>query len=267
LFLVDPSRRSGGTSRFVNPVFIKELRTRRFGRAHWILRLVAGTAILSLGLSVIGATGALGWGVEVIGGAVVLLQAALLMLFVPSLSAGLISSERESGAWQLLRATPLSAGKILRGKLLSAVGPAVLLMCATLPGYIVMATIKPETMNQMWRVLASLGFMALFAISVGAAASSLFRTTAVTTAVAYAVLAFVCVGPLLIWLGREGPFGHTAVRTALSIDPVAAALCAANAPEFSRFDLVPTNWWVMGVSSAILLLVLILRTRRLYRPD
>jgi ABC-type transport system involved in multi-copper enzyme maturation permease subunit len=267
LFLVDPNRRSAGTSLFVNPVFVKELRTRRFGRAHWILRLVAATAVLSLGLSVIAATGALGWGVDVIGAALVLLQAALLVLFVPSLSAGLISAERESGAWNLLRTTPLSAGSILRGKLMSAVGPVLLLMCATLPGYVVMATLKPETAGQIWNVLASLGLMAVFAIAVGAAASSLFRTTAVSTAVAYAVLAAVCVVPLLVWLGREGPFGFPAVRGALLIDPVAAALCAADAPGFARYDLFPTNWWVMGGASAVLLVVLILRTRRLYRPD
>jgi ABC-type transport system involved in multi-copper enzyme maturation permease subunit len=267
LFLVDPSRRSGGTSLLLNPVFVKELRTRRFGRAHWILRLAAGTAILSLGLSVLATTGALGWGVEVIGGALVLLQAALLLLFVPSLSAGLISAERESGAWQLLRTTPLSAGAILRGKLLSAVGPVVLLMCATLPGYVVMATIKPETTHQIGRVLTCLGLMAVFAVMVGAAASSLFRTTAVATAVSYAVLVVVCVVPLLIWLGREGPFGHTAVRAALTIDPVAAALSAAETPGFAKFDLVPANWWVMGGASVVLLVVLSLRTRRLYRPD
>jgi ABC-type transport system involved in multi-copper enzyme maturation permease subunit len=267
LFLVDPSRRSGATSRLVNPVFIKELRTRRFGRVHWLLRLVAGTAVLSLGLSVIAATGALGQGVEVIGGALVLLQAALLVLFVPSLSAGLISAERESGAWNLLRTTPLSAGAILRGKLLSAVGPVVLLLCATLPGYVVMATIKPETTPQIWRVLTSLGLLAVFAILVGAAASSLFRTTAVATAVAYGVLAAVCVVPLLIWLGRAGPFGYPAVRGALIINPVAAALCAADAPGFAQYDLLPANWWVIGGASAVLLVVLILRTRRLYRPD
>jgi ABC-type transport system involved in multi-copper enzyme maturation permease subunit len=266
LFLVDPNRRSAGTPRFVNPVLVKELRTRRFGRVHWTLRLVAGTAVLSLGLSVLSATGALGWGTEVIGVALVLLQAALLLLFVPSLSAGLISAERESGAWQLLRTTPLSAGAILRGKLLSAVGPVVLLMCATLPGYVVMATIDEESTHQIGRVLASLGLMAVFAVMVGAAASSLFRTTAVATAVSYGVLVAVCVVPLLIWLGREGPFGHTTVRAALAIDPVAAALAAARTPGFADFDLVPANWWVMGGASLALLVVLILRTRRLYRP-
>jgi hypothetical protein len=71
----------------------------------------------------------------------------------------------------------------------------------------------------------------------------------------------------LVWLGREGPFGRAAVEAALTIDPVAAALCAAETPGFARFDLLPTNWWVMGGASLVLLVVLTLRTRRLYRPD
>ena len=58
LFLVDPSRRSGGASLLLNPVLVKELRTRRFGRAHWTLRLVAGAAVLSLSLSYVAAAGA-----------------------------------------------------------------------------------------------------------------------------------------------------------------------------------------------------------------
>jgi ABC-type transport system involved in multi-copper enzyme maturation permease subunit len=267
LFLVDPSRRSGGTSLLVNPVLVKDLRTRRFGRAHWTLRLIAGTAVLSLALSYVAASGALGWGVEVIGGALVLLQAALLLLFVPSLSAGLISAEREGGTWQLLRTTPLSAGAILRGKLLSVAWPVLLLLCATLPGYVVMVAVKPETTHQIGRGLACLGLMAVFAVLVGATASSLFRSTAVATAVSYMVLAAVCVAPLLVWLGRDAPFGHDAVRLALAVDPVAAALGATDTPGFAHYDLLPANWWVIGSASAVLLVVLVARTRRLYRPD
>ncbi len=93
-FLVDPQRRSQSMSLWVNPVMVKEFRSRRFGRSHWMLRLIATCAILSLGLSYIAAAGVLGWGVEVVFGALVLLQIALLILFAPSLAAGLVSSER-----------------------------------------------------------------------------------------------------------------------------------------------------------------------------
>ncbi len=266
-FLVDPQRRAGSMSLWVNPVMVKEFRSRRFGRSHWTLRLLAVSAILSLGLSYVAAAGAVGWGVELIGGALVLLQAAVLILFAPSLAAGLISSEREGGGWQLLRMTPLSPGAILRGKLVSVAWPLLLLLCATLPGYVVIMAVKPELAGQVQRVLISLGLTAAFAVAVSAAASSLFRSTAAATAASYLVLVAVCVAPLLVWLGRDAPFGHRTVEAALTLDPIAAALAACDTPGFTGYNLLPTGWWIIGAASLLLLGLLVVRTRQLYRPE
>jgi len=265
-FLIDPQRRSGSMSLFVNPVLVKELRSRLLGRGHWTLRLVALCAILSLVLCVVATSGALAWGSGAVGGVLVLLQAALLIVFVPSLASGLISAERESKTWQLLRTTPLSAGAILRGKLMSVVWPLVLLLCGTLPGYVVMATIEPEQLARTGRVIACLGFTALFAVAASAAASSLFRTTATATAAAYIAVVGLTHAPLLIWLGRDAPFGHSVVEGALSVSPVAAALSAAGTPGFGGYELIPLNWWITGSLSLLLLAVLTVRTRQLYRP-
>jgi ABC-type transport system involved in multi-copper enzyme maturation permease subunit len=267
LFLVDPQRRAGSISLWVNPVMVKEFRTRRFGRSHWTLRLIALSAILSLALSYVAASGALGWGVELIGGALVLLQVALLIVFAPSLAAGLISAERESGSWQLLRMTPLSPGAILRGKLLSVAWPLLLLLCATLPGYVVMMTIKPTLVQQVQRVVVCLALTAVFAVLLSAAASTLFRSTAAATTASYLLLLAICLGPLLLWLGREAPFGHTAVQAALTLSPVAAALQASEMPGFARYDLLPANWWLVGGACVALLLFLRLRAWQLCRPS
>ncbi len=267
LFLVDPQRRSGNMSLWVNPVMVKEFRTRRFGRSHWMLRLIAVSAILSLGLSYVAASGALGWGVELIGGALVLLQIALLILFAPSLASGLVSAERERGTWQLLRMTPLSAGVILRGKLLSVVWPLLLLLCATLPGYVILMTIKPALIHQVQQVVICLALTAVFAVLLSAATSTLFRSTAAATVASYLALLAVCAGPLLVWLGREAPFGHATVRAALTVDPVAAALQASDTPGFSQYDLLPINWWVVGGACAALLVFLGVRTWQLCRPE
>jgi ABC-type transport system involved in multi-copper enzyme maturation permease subunit len=267
LFLVDPQRRSGSMSLWLNPVLVKEFRARRFGRSHWMLRLVALSAILSLGLSVLAAWGALGWGPETIGMALVLLQIALLILFAPSLAAGLVSAERESGSWQLLRMTPLSAGAILRGKLVSVALPLVLLLCATLPGYLAMMTIHEAEGPQIQRVLVCLVLTAVFAVLLSAAASTLFRSTAAATTAAYLGLLTVCLGPLLFWLGRGAPFGHGTVEAVLTISPVAAALQAAETPAFRQYELVPASWWMVLAACASLLLLLSLRTWQLCRPE
>jgi ABC-type transport system involved in multi-copper enzyme maturation permease subunit len=267
LFLVDPQRRSGSTGLWLNPVMVKEFRCRRFGRSHWLLRLIGLSAILSVALSHVALSGALGWGIETVGGGLVLLQIALLILFAPSLAAGLVSTERETGSWQLLRMTPLSPVRILSGKLLSVLWPLLLLLCATLPGYVIMMTIKPELIHQVERVVLCLGLTAVYTVLVSAAVSTLFRSTALSTTASYLVLLAVCVLPLLIWLGREAPFGHAAVQAALLIDPVAAALHAAQAPGFVHYDLLPASWWIIGLECAGLLLFLALRVWRLWRPE
>ncbi|MCI0378640.1 MAG: hypothetical protein L0215_13615 [Gemmataceae bacterium] len=267
LFLVDPQRRSGSISLWINPVMVKEFRTRRFGRSHWMLRLVAVCAILSLGLSYVAASEARSWGIEYIGGGLVLLQIALLILFAPSLAAGLVSSERESGSWQLLRMTPLSPGKILFGKLSSVAWPLFLLLCATLPGYIVMMTVKPELWYQVQRVVVCLVLTAVFAVLLSAAASTFFRVTALATTASYLALLTICVGTLLIWLGRGAPFGHATVAAVLSINPVAAALQAAEMPGFTQYELLPANWWIIGSACLFLLIFLRFRTWQLCRPE
>ena len=266
-FLVDPQRRTGSTSLWVNPLLVKELRTRKFGRSQWVVRLVALCAIISLGLSYVAASGALSWGAGAVGGAIVLLQTVLLILFVPSLASGLVSSEREGGTWRLLRTTPLSAGSILRGKLMSVAIPLLLLLCGTLPGYVVMATIEPDQFARMLTPMICLCVTAIFAVLSSAVASSLFQSTAAATTSAYLTVTTVCVGPFLVWLGRDAPFGYSAVRGALSISPVAAAFGAADTPGFSGYDLLPLNWWITGTLSAVLLVILVMRTRQLYRPE
>jgi hypothetical protein len=267
IFLVDPQRRSNCVSHWINPVMVKEFRSRRFGRSHWMLRLLAASAILSLGLSLVAASGAVGWGVEFIGGALVLLQIALLILFAPSLGAGLVSSERESGSWQLLRMTPLSAGAILRGKFASVVLPLLLLSCATLPGYAVLMATKPAMVHQIQRVAVCMVSTAVFAVLVSVAASTLFRSTATAMILSFVALLAICLGPFLFWLGRDAPWGHGTVQAALVINPVAAALRAANTPGFTDYELLPANWWIIGTASLALLAFICARTWQLCRPD
>jgi ABC-type transport system involved in multi-copper enzyme maturation permease subunit len=267
VFLLDPQRRSGSLPRWINPVMVKEFRSRRFGRSHWIVRLIALSAVMSLGVSYLAASGALGWGIDVIGGVLVLLQVALLVVFAPSLAAALISAERESGAWQLLRMTPLSGSAILRGKLMSVALPLLLLLGATLPGYIVISITRPALTAQVGRVVISLVLLALFAVLLSAAASTLFRATATATAVSYVGLIATCLGPLLVWLGRDAPFGHATVQASLLIDPVAAALEACAMPGFAPYELLPLSWWITGSACVVLLLVLFVRTWQLCRPE
>ncbi len=267
LFVVDPQRRSRPIGPLVNPVMVKEFRCRRFGRLHWLLRLVAICALLSLGLTYSTVTGTVNWGVETIGGIMVVMQVALIVLITPALAAGLISTERESGGWPLLQTTPMSPLRIIWGKLLSVILTLLIVLCATLPGYLVMVYIEPGMRFEVQRVVVCLLATAGFAMMLSAAIGSLFQRTAPATASAYAALLLICGAPLLVWVGRDAPFGHDTVERVLLINPIAAAFSVIRLPGFRDYDLIPGNWWFLGIASAVCLVILVAQTYRISRPQ
>lgn len=266
LLVSDPQRRTKPISSYTNPIMVKEFRSRKFGRSHWMMRMVSLCALASLALTYFTATGSMTWGVETIGSLMVFLQAALIVLLAPALAAGLISAERESGSWALLLMTPLPAHRIVLGKLISVAWPAALLLLATLPGYAVMMYIQPVLQPQILRVLTTLILGTAMAIMLSAAISSLMARTATATMVAYGVVGAMWGGTLLVWLGRGRPFGHSVVETVLTASPIAAALSLIELPGFADYKLTPGNWYLSTLGCVVAAMVLGIRTRRLMRP-
>ncbi|QDV81874.1 ABC transporter permease subunit [Planctomycetes bacterium TBK1r] len=266
LFIVDPQRRKPGIPWYLNPVMVKEFRCRRFGRSQWLFRLVALCAVVSMVLTFAAATSVTSWGTETIGGLMVILQVILIVVMTPSLTSGLISGERDGGGWELLRLTPLSSLKIVRGKLLSVLWTLLLVLMATLPGYLVMIYIQPQMWYQVNLVLVCLAWTVVYTVAVSAAVGSLFRTTAVATTVTYVVVMSLFVIPLLVWLGRGAPFGFEMVQRVLLINPVGAALSVIETPGFEHYNLLPAAWYVAGGFSALMFLVFGLKVWRLTRP-
>lgn len=273
LWFFDPQRRTGLIGPWTNPVMVKEFRCRRFGRSNWMMRLIAASAVISLALAYFASSTALKMAGrqesvgDVLGAILVVFQMALIVLLTPSMAAGLISSERESGGWELLQMTPLSPFSIMCGKLMSVAWTVGLLLLATLPGYAVMILIEPEKKQRVINVLVSLILTALFATLSSAAISSLFRRTATATATAYAFLVGLCAGTLLFWVGRDAPFGYTTVQWALRFNPLAGALELIQAPGFIGYNLVPINWWIVALGCLLSVAVLLARIWYLTRPS
>lgn len=266
-YLVDPNRRKAGIPWWLNPIMVKEFRTRKFGRLHWLIRLVSVCAIISLLLTVVAATGTVSWGVERIAGPLVLMQVALMLLVGPSLGANLIAAEIESGGWQLLRATPVSALRVFSGKIMSALWTMLLVLLATLPGYGVMSYIQPAMGGQVGNVIFSLLLAVAMVVSISACVSAFSRTTAAATATAYGILLLIFAGTLLVWLARGKPFGPLFVERVLRINPAAAALSEMKSPGFELYNLTPEAWWTGGFISLFCLALLGVRIWFLTRPD
>jgi ABC-type transport system involved in multi-copper enzyme maturation permease subunit len=234
---------------------------------HWLLRLVAGCAVLSLLLTLASARGTEARGVEYTGALIIVLQVALIVLLTPGLASGMIAGEMEGGSWNLLRVTPLSSGRILRGKLISVMLTLALLLCATLPGYAVIMLIKPALQQQVIQVLICLALAAFLSMLVSAAVRSFFHSTAIATTVSYGILISIFGGTMLVWMNRDAPFGYNLVQNALRLNPMAAALNAMQTEGFESYNLVPSSWWIAGVSCGVLLLILYGQLMRLTRPD
>jgi ABC-type transport system involved in multi-copper enzyme maturation permease subunit len=246
---------------------VKEFRCRRFGRGHWMMRMMAVCVIGSIGLMWLATLSAATWGVPTLGGIMVLLQVALIVLVTPALASGMIAGERETRGWDILRMTPMSTGSILRGKFLAAGWTLFLLLLATLPGYAIVYLIDETQQYVVPKVLLSLLLTAVFALLLTAAVSSLFKRTAAATATAYALLVGGVAGSMVFWLGQEAPFSVGTVQSVLRFNPLAATLNLIGARGFERYDLVPFNWYFLGIACVVCLAVLAWRTWRLTRPQ
>lgn len=270
LWFFDPQRRSGLIGPMQNPVMVKEQRTRKFGRGHWMMRLIGACLIVSLGLMLVASYQAQSGSSENelgrLGGIMVMLQVALIILVTPALAGGLIASEVESRGWQLLQMTPMSPFTIVTGKLMSVAVTLALILGATLPGYAVLIAIQPAQQDTVVRVLISLALTAVMALFVSAAISSLFRQTAAATATAYGFLLTLCAGTLLFWLAQDAPFTRGTVEKILTVNPLAGALSLIEAPGFDGYQLVPINWYVTGGLALLGLVVLTVRVWKLTRP-
>jgi len=265
LWFFDPQRRSGLIAPWQNPVMVKEQRCRPLGRANWMMRLIGAYFMLSL-LLVLGATTlSQSAGVTGVLSAIAFMQVSLIVLLAPSLASGLISSERESKGWQLLQMTPLSPATVVIGKLLSAFVPLAIVMLATLPAYVALLALDPAQLQTVVAIQITLVIFAIMAVLLSAGVGSMFRQTAAATAVAYSVIAAVCIGTFFIWLGRDAPFTPLFVERVLTPNPLAATLSIIGTPGFTEFRLIPANWYVMTaitVGSAALMLLQVARLGR-----
>lgn len=267
LFFFDPKKRTGSIANYENPVMMKEFRTRTFGRAHWMARIIGICLIVSLILMLLATVGTMWVDIGYMGGVLVIFQMGLIILIAPAMSAALISGELESGGWTLMQMTPMSARVIVVGKLLSVAWTLMLLLLATLPGYGVLLVIDEGRRGQVQDVLISLSLTAGFCLLVGAACSSLFRKTTAATSAAYMIVVGLCIVTLLPWLGEGTLFGRNVVQAILTINPLAAGLAAMHMPGMTEYQLLPANWIFLGVGSVLAALVLWLRTWELTKPQ
>ena len=188
--------------RWDNPLLAKELRTRMRGpRAFWILFAYSGILAVGLMLAYMGwwhssnggsLSGGGGSAAFTVGkmfyGILFTVQAILVGIITPSLTAGAISIEKEQRTFEMLSVSLISRSAIVAGKLFSAVAFIVLLLTSSLPLVSVcflLGGVSPGEVATAYVLLISSAF--LYG-AVGVAASSVARSTVTSTSTAFAVI-------------------------------------------------------------------------------
>lgn len=140
-------------------------------------------------------------GTEIVGQLYLMLTVilfAVIALMVPAMNAGVIASEREKQTLDLLLCTPMSARKIIMGKLLSNLTFVLFLLVLVTPLF---AIIYLFGALSVWTILKLLLFMIISAYACASVAvffSGLLKRTSVATILSYVTLLLFVVLTLII---------------------------------------------------------------------
>jgi ABC-type transport system involved in multi-copper enzyme maturation permease subunit len=251
-YLIDPMRRKRQISRLVNCIFEKERRTHLLGGATYIVRtmyvsLIVSICLVGLSVSEIGIQH-----LDYLVAVAMAFQLGMVILVVPSLTAGSITSEIETRNLDMLRMTPLRPWTVISGKIQYALIMLVLLLLSMVPIWYMLSHLGAVNTNLI-PAAAILGATVLFAVSTGIACSAFSRRTSAATAVTYGIVLAVSVGTLLpAFLGDA--FQARARNVILSMNPLAASV---QVMAYSMFKDLPELWrdnlkFLIGISLAFL---------------
>lgn len=243
----------GWLRRESNPLLIKELRVRMRGaRAFvvltvYLLLLSCFTSIIYYSYSSLSRAPGGGPDMVYLGktvfASVVLIEILLVTFITPAFTAGTISGERERKTYELLRTTLLPAGKLVVGKLGSALTYMFLLILAAVPLESLAFILGGVVMEELMLALVILLVTAFAFAAVGLLFSSLAHTTLVSTVLVYsaallmsvglpALLLFLSIllGPLVSGYSLSPPSWivqavlHYALYLAAGLSPITAAI-------------------------------------------
>ena len=255
-YLIDPLKRKKLIGRFSNPVFVAEMRSNIFANPGFIIRTVTTIIWVSMVMLILIAL-QFGTGVtqSTMKAVTIVFQLGLIALLAPGISSGLITDEISSGTFLTLRMTPLSPLTVILGKLKATFFYAMIFITCSL--FIVIIFIYLEEQNIMpkglpiegkwwselftsiqsggWRlefwniynnyiIWLLLLFMSTgMFLSSGLFASAFCDNTKNATAVAYGIVATLCIISFAPIVMTDKVSADTA-GIILSVNPIAAAI-------------------------------------------
>ncbi|HOD80344.1 MAG: ABC-2 family transporter protein [Planctomycetes bacterium ADurb.Bin126] len=272
LYFFDPNRRKKPIGSLANPILMKEFRTRPLLQTRWLMRAIGTCLVASILLVFLVAISVQAFMTEPssfyasLSSAVAAMMAVLVVLVGPAMTAGAICSDRESGVWELLRATPLSSWTIVSGKFQACVIPLLLVVMSMLPALAVLLYFEANLWPYVTAAAGVVGVTVLLVATAGMFFSSLFARTATSTAWTYALLVAIGLLSLLALLGQD-LFPPRLIQAVFSVNPIAAAMAAAGSATMVTYDIVQPYLMISGIAIATMFTATVWRVHRLRRTD
>ncbi|OGO34650.1 MAG: hypothetical protein A2Z16_09455 [Chloroflexi bacterium RBG_16_54_18] len=248
------------TSLRINPIIIKELRSRmRGGRAFITLTIIlVFLSIFSYAVAqlTMAATQYSGIPVSPQIGQTVFAGLVFLILFIicaitPAVTANAISEEKEKLTFDMLLATPLHPVSVLWGKLVASMSYIFLLIFAALPMTSLVFTYGGVTMRDMLKAVGMLLVIAVMIGMIGLFMSALLRKSGRAVASTYVVVLLLIIGPLFLAAGI-GILRQVEPPRMLLIPSPVSALASAMSPSVNPQNLAILSWmfggtfWIMA---------------------
>ena len=202
----DPGRLAGVTA-----IWIRELRGRMRGKRAFIFITVYLTILVGLFWAALqaggqfwtmGALESIGFGRGVFG-AVMFIEALVIIALAPAYTAGLISSEHEKQTFDLLSATPITSLAIVLGKLLSGLSYLALIVGASIPLASVAFLFGGVDVIDLVRGYFVLVVTGIGVGSIGVWCSAAMKKTQPATVAAFVITALLVLGATGSWIILE----------------------------------------------------------------
>jgi len=264
LYLIDDKKKP---KPFASRGFLaqKERRTNQLRSGRWMIRIFYGCVLISLGLALMSLFG----GTEhqdllrYVAAVLITFQLGVIALVSPSLTSSAVSSELESGTWEVLRLAPVSGSAIFWGKFIPAFLPALLPIVALLPAYGAICFIDPGYIARLQLLLPLILLSVALCCTIGLTASSFIPNTARATVVAYIATAVLFVVPMIGWWAGESRLIDTQIAKWVAFpSPIAVGLNLLPEATPEIRDLLPQH--LILVSATCLLLLVVSRLRLSY---
>jgi ABC-type transport system involved in multi-copper enzyme maturation permease subunit len=196
--------------------------------------------------------------------------AALITLIAPALTAGSIIGERQRQSLDLLITTPLSAGDLLIGKLLSSVAFLGLLLGLSMPASALCVLLGGATLGDVFRIYALLAVDGIVLAAIGLFFSCASRTSLLALVWTYLTVAAVLTGTWVLYTLSSVQAGNLTQATLtnpllflIALNPFVAVMPAAQMSWTLGSLVVPVWIGAAGIGSLILRLLVTAAAYRL----